>query len=800
MNNTTLLPGTALIDSLAHIGDQLGVSMIEELTISAPIVIPDDGGTTVQIKVGNPEGERRPVTVYARAAGAEDWTESATGWLSADTADSTPSTELASWPPPGAKPVDLTDFYDLMTVDYGPAFHAVRAIWLDGDSVFAELRLDSELDIDGYGVHPVLLDALLHPLAVSGFFADPEQPRLAFAWSGVRMHATAARSLRVRLVRNGADSIAVHAVDETGAAVLDIDDLAVRPVDLDKLKAPSDLRDSLFAVEWDIVSTDSGPAPKWVYHQDRDTEDTPAIVVLRPDDGDLDATVPERVHSVGLHVLRALQDWLTDERWSSSRLVVVTRAGDLVHESVRGLVRGALSENPGRFGLVEVDRDDAGTLEAALALTADEPHVAVVGGGVRVARLGRVELAVPGGPSALAGGTVLVTGATGGLGRLVTEHLATVHGVAELVLVSRSGAPEEWTDSLTETGVQVRSVAADVADRDALADVVASVAERLTAVVHVAGIVDDAVVTALRPEQWDRVLRAKVDAAWHLHELTRELDLAAFVLYSSASSTFGGAGQGNYAAGNAFLDGLARYRHELGLPAISLAWGLWSEDAGMGGRLTDADLARMARAGTLPLSAEQGLTLFDSALGSDRPALVPIRLNLAAMRGRDDAPHLLRRVAPAGSRRAIANNGDGSGPSLADRLVAMPEADRNKTLLDLVRGSAAVVLGHADGAAVPEQRPFKDLGFDSLMAVELRNRLGQATGLKLSATVIFNYPTPKAMAEYLRDKLIGTREIAVRDSVSEHVDDDPVVIVGMGCRLPGGVCSPEDLWGLVVSG
>ena len=338
-----------------------------------------------------------------------------------------------------------------------------------------------------------------------------------------------------------------------------------------------------------------------------------------------------------------------------------------------------------------------------------------------------------------------------------------------------------------------------------MANVVESVADRLVAVVHLAGVVDDGVVSALTPGQWDAVLGPKVNGAWHLHDLTKDLDLAAFVLYSSASSILGGAGQGNYAAANAFLDALAEYRQEIGLPAVSLAWGLWAESGGMGGRLSKTDLERMARFGTLALSAEQGLALFDLALASDRATLMPMRLDLAAVRASGEVPALLRLVAPPVLRRAT--NRSISDAAFAQRLSTLSEAGQHEMLLELVRANAAVVLGHAGPDAVEPDHVFKDLGFDSLTAVELRNRLAEVIGIRLPTTVVFNYPTPRVLGRFLRKELLGENaqtpsangDAAVVDEVVPDAGD-PVVVVGMGCRLPGGVGCPEDLWGLVAGG
>ncbi|WP_019076034.1 SDR family NAD(P)-dependent oxidoreductase, partial [Streptomyces hokutonensis] len=824
VGGVVLLPGTALLDALAHIGEELDAPVVEELTISAPIVVPESEGVELRIHVGVPDGrETRVVRVHTRAGSGGDWTENASGALSdaydtvAEGVSGPDGTEGAVWPPAAARPVDLDGFYDHLTVDYGPAFHAVQAVWTEPGRVHAEVRLPeaaAQTPAASYGVHPVLLDAALHPLGIAGFFAEPDRPRLAFSWSGVRVHAVGARTLRVTLAQAGPETVTIRAVDETGAPVVDIEGLVVRPVDPERLRqaAPA-RRDSLFEVEWvPAPAVAAAPVP-WTYYEDLEAENTPPVVVFRVDGGDERRTVPERVHDIGLRVLSVLQEWLADPRRSDSRLVVATRAGELVQEAVRGLVRTAQSENPGRFGLLEIDSaaepDDTAAVALGISVAGDEPQIAVRDGRAFVARLKRADAVAAAPASRLTGGAVLVTGATGGLGRLVTDHLVTAHGVSELVLLSRSGVSEERlaeVAALSATGVDVRSVAGDVADRGLLAEIVTSLGDRLAGIVHTAGVVDDAVIDALRPEQWDAVLRPKVDAVWHLHELTRHLDLAAFVVYSSASSTFGGAGQGNYAAGNAFLDAFAAHRHAQGLPAVSLAWGLWAEKAGMGGRLSDTDLARMARIGTLPLSAEQGLALFDQALETDRPALVPIRLDLPAVRASGEVPALLRNLVRASSRRTVKENqADQDGPALAQRLAALAPAEQDRELLSLVRAAAAAVLGHATSDAVEAGRAFKEAGFDSLTAVELRNRLTEATGVRLPAAVIFNYPTPKALAGHLRTELLGATDPAdpapeAPDTTVPEDADDAIAIVAMGCRFPAGIDSPEELWRFLEAG
>ncbi|MEU3860744.1 SDR family NAD(P)-dependent oxidoreductase [Streptomyces sp. NPDC028722] len=368
--------------------------------------------------------------------------------------------------------------------------------------------------------------------------------------------------------------------------------------------------------------------------------------------------------------------------------------------------------------------------------------------------VGKAVLTVPRRPDP--GGTVLVTGGTGALGALVARHLVTEHGARNLLLTSRRGpdAPgaAELTAELTSLGASVRVAACDAADRDALARLLDSVPARepLTAVVHAAGVVDDGVLSLLTPERMAAVLRPKADAALNLHQLTKDLDLAAWVLFSSAAGVLGNPGQANYAAANSFLDGLARIRHRQGLPAVSLAWGLWSYASDMTGALAVADLRRTERAGMLGLAADEGLALFDAALTADEPALVPTRLDLSVLRGQaaSGGLHPLLRGLVRAPRRAT-GAGPATGRTLAGRLAALPADEKAAFVLDVVRKEAAAVLGHADASLVLPDRAFKEAGFDSLTAVELRNRLGKAAGKRLPTTAVFDYPAPTALAQYL---------------------------------------------------
>ncbi|MEU2733870.1 KR domain-containing protein, partial [Streptomyces griseoviridis] len=300
----------------------------------------------------------------------------------------------------------------------------------------------------------------------------------------------------------------------------------------------------------------------------------------------------------------------------------------------------------------------------------------------------------------------------------------------------------------------------------------------------------------------DGVLRAKVDAAWHLHELTRGSGLDAFVVYSSVAGLLGTAGQANYAAGNAYLDALAAHRRAQGLPGLSLAWGLWDGTHGMGAALGDTDLARWRRMGITPLTPEDGLALFDRALAEGPALRIPAALDLSVPRARaDEAPALLRGPGGTRPRRAAARAASGTADGWAARVAAQPPQTRHDTVHDLVRSTVAAVLGHAEAGTLDPRRAFKDLGFDSLAGVELRNRLNAVTGLRLPTTAVFDHPSATALADFLLSRLPGTRPATDRpEPRAAAVADDPIAIVGMACRFPGGVASPEDLWGLVRGG
>ncbi|MEU8220982.1 type I polyketide synthase [Micromonospora taraxaci] len=1158
-----LLPGTAFVELAIRAGDEVGCGRVDELTLEVPLLLPERGGVAIQVRVGPADDAgRRTISIHSQPDDSQEWTQHATGALATTTATDadrlTVPTDLSSWPPAGATPIDVTDHYQKMAqfgYAYGPTFHGLQAAWQRGDDIFAEVALpqDAAREAGRYGIHPALLDAALHAVALGTFFHTPGQVRLPFAWTGLSLLASGPTALRVRISPHGPDAVAVAVADSAGKLVATAESLVVAPVSTDQLEQIlAGERRSLFRIDWLAIPAPDKPVTgRWMIlgddplHMAARLRGEGATVDGYPDlataaqtinehgpthdvlvltyggdhvaedghsgngtgDSQTDGGIAERTRTRLAQVLTTLQAWLTDDRWHSSQLVVLTHkavpAGlqrhgvDATQAAVWGLMRSAQAEHPGRIVLVDID-NSASSAALLTVLDGGEPQVAIRDGRLLAPRLartgsdmlvppngapwrldiqaaagtmeglslvacpqvteplepGQVRISVraaglnfldafialglqPGsrplgseaagvitgigpdvtgltvgdrvmglvphafGPIAvtdhrllvpiprgwsfeqaasvpvvfltayyglfdlaglqagesvlvhaaaggvgmaavqlaqqagaqvfgtaspgkwdtlralglddahiassrtldfehhfrthsqaqgvdivlnsLAGefvdasarllpragrflemgktdirdadqiaeqyptvayqafdlmqagperiqqmlsnimelfeqgrvrplpvtswdvrqarqalrylsqarhtgkivlsvpapldptGTVLVTGGTGLLGGLVARHLVRGLGVQRLVLTSRQGMRADraaaLVDELTGLGAHVSVVACDAADRDALAEMLARVpAEHpLTGVVHAAGVLADGLIESMTDQQLAQVLRPKVDAAVNLHELTRDMDLGMFVLFSSAAGVLGGPGQGNYAAANAFLDALAIRRRAEGLPATSIAWGLWAEASGMTAHLQHSDLARMSRSGVTPMSTEQALALFDAAVGSGEPLLVAARWDTSRLRAQAEAnvlPAMLRGLARGAFRPSVAAAADTS--VLVRRLTGVSEADQQRVLLDLVRGHVATVLGHTNLDAVDVTQAFKDIGFDSLTAVELRNRLGAATGLRLPATLVFDYPTPTALATYLRVELAPTSS-----SASEAGDADP---------------------------
>ncbi|GGQ05371.1 hypothetical protein GCM10010266_30830 [Streptomyces griseomycini] len=837
-----LLPAAAFVEMALHAGASADAPVLDGLALTAPLSLPADGTVELQVKVSGPDGAgRRTVLFHARPhtpAGDRPWQRHASGTLVPEqrpadrgAAATAAAAGAAPWPPSGAVPLHAGDPYERLAgngLSYGPAFRGLRAAWRLGEELYAEVALPEaagaplpEAGAPGFALHPALLDAALHALALDGRAADRTGPggtggggvSLPFAFDGVRLLTAGARRLRVRITPGPDGRAGVELTDTAGAPVAAVRSLTLRPLPRTGPGTAGPVTGVLHRMDWVPLPESPVPVavPPWgvlgaagaplvdvlaprgsgvpVCADPASDGASPAVLVAPcppPPETTREAQDPAaQTRWAAGWALKLVREWLAEPRPANSRLVLVTsgavapddggsadggplgggtRSGDSgggvpvpAHAPVWGLVRSALRENPGRFALVDMD-DHPGSVRLLPALlAAAAPETVVRRGTAYVPKLVRVAGATEErrprrglDPE----GTVLVTGGTGSLGMLVARHLVTAHGVRHLLLVGRRGpdAPGvgELVAELGESGAEVTVRACDVADRAALAALLDSVpADRpLTGVVHTAGVLDDGIVPSLTAGRLERVLRPKADAALALHELTRGRDLAMFALFSSVAGAFGSAGQANYAAANCVLDALARHRKRLGLPGTSIVWGPWRQSGGMTAHLTDADLRRMARSGLGPLEEDEGLALFDAAVTGDEPVVVAARLDPAALGGGDPTADRSRAPVPV-----AAGAGGGGGVPFGRRLAAASPDERGGLLLTEVRALAASVLGHPEGAgAIDGDDLLADLGLDSLAAVDLRNLLVASTGLALPPTLLFDFPTPRAVAAELAER------------------------------------------------
>jgi acyl transferase domain-containing protein/NAD(P)-dependent dehydrogenase (short-subunit alcohol dehydrogenase family)/acyl carrier protein len=812
---TVILPGTAFVELALFAAQNLGLNVIEELTLESPLIIPSAGAVLLQIHLASADNAgRRPVHIYSRTeqdASREDlaaWIRHAEGTLAPE--GESASFHLSTWPPTGAVPLSMNGFYESLAnigLNYGPGFQGVRSVWQMGADLYAEIQLN-EAAVENAGrfaFHPALFDAALHTLALQ---ANHGTIRVPFSWTGLQSRAFSADALRVRIQRDvDGNAAKLWIADEAGSPVAWVQQVALRATSADQLEttfatqrpealfhlhwtelqqaspASLPLNGALFGV-WDFDHLPGNHAANWIRYPDLATlqkaidqgASAPEIafaLMPGPPPG-TEVNEIEAAHHAASRALSLLQAWTADERLASSRLAVVTRRAvaaldgedvpNLIHASIRGLVRTAQNEHP-EFAIHLVDTDGSENSQRALftALDSSEPQLALREGRRLVPRLSRLPQAGETPQNLDPEGTVLITGGTGTLGSMVARRLVEKHGVRHLLLTSRQGAAAPGAEvlilELQAAGAEASIAACDAADYNALKILLDGIpaSHPLTAVVHCAGVLDDGVLQALTPERLGRVFAPKMDAAWNLHQFTRDRDLAAFVLFSSISGILGNPGQANYAAANTFLDALAQHRRANGLAASSLAWGYWEEKSGISGRLTPMDAGRMRRAGILPISSEQGLELLDVCLRRSEAVLIPARFNLGAIANSAKIPILFRELIRGQASRRMAT--DTSASPLRQDLSSLSPTDRQRALLNLVRSEAAAVLGLSSPAVLDESRSLHELGLDSLMALDLRNRLTARMGTRFPTTLLFDYPTSAALAEFIDSRIARSPQV-----------------------------------------
>ncbi|MGN9762976.1 SDR family NAD(P)-dependent oxidoreductase [Streptomyces sp. SD31] len=817
---------------------------VTDLLLLAPLTLPDTNTVEVSVEVVT-AGTAPEITVHSRPRGQEpaDWTLHATA--SAAESSTAPADRPPTWPEP-AEPAWDEDTYDRLTglgLGYGPAFQGVRQAAATGDgTVLARLSLPpmARDAVGPYPVHPALLDAALH-VAVALDTGD-RRVLLPVAVARCVLPPGGATDLTASVRRTGGSG-----TDLTlDVSLWDADGFPAGRLEGVRLRAanPADLNSSrngrhLYEMAWTAVpkARAETPGSVWAVYGDppdpvvaaarRDLraagvqvadEDTDIVVRFWPPtaaDAEPAATAQE-LATTALAELQALISLPPDK--APTRTIWITRGaiaaadGDavpgLAQSVLWGLVRSARTEHPD-LGLTLIDLDlyldlgggDEPPLLSALT-HADEPELVLRRGELLAPRLIRARPAPSDRPAPIpTDGTVLITGGLGAVGRHIARLLAE-NGVPRLLLTSRQGTDDpgasEATAELTALGAEVEVAACDVADEAALADVLARVGadSPLRGVVHCAGVLADGVLAELTPERLAQVLRPKVDGAAHLHRLTAGHPLDLFLLVSSAAGVVGNAGQSNYAAANVFLDQLAYHRRALGLPGVSVSFGAW---AGEGLAAEHADLERMAHLGHRALTPDQGRELTELSLRRDTAHLVAWALDLPRLRAAAPAGALWRSLLPAPRTDRAGSH------TVADRLSRLPEPERAARVLALVREEAAHALGLPSTEPVRPDQPLRDLGMDSVTAVDLRNRISTRLGTRLPATLLFDHPTPTRLAEYLLAGALATtgrtsHRAAAPAPTPGPPSDEPVALVAMACRLPGGVKDPEGLWRLVEEG
>jgi acyl transferase domain-containing protein/acyl carrier protein len=843
-----LVPGAMiaeLVRAAAEIAAEGVPRAIASLVLSTPMFI-DDGELRVQVVLS---AKGRRAEVHGRS-GRDPTHGPWVSYAQAEIDDAPMATpmrlDLKAIRARCAEAVSLSEMDDVFAtagLAIGDVIKGIVDLRRGEGEAIAEIALDDAIDVEGFALHPLLLDAALRAI-VGALVLETERRLVLYELGRFVLHRAATRSAsaHVCVLEKSAGGVLadVIIVDQDGEVIAEARRVALRIADPTRLRTASalDLGAMLYRVAWQpscptastgttprgwaVVDTGDAAKAASLAKSLRDRGENCEIVALdalrqgAPREnivyhasGDCEAAEALRAALDGLAVVQAIGEVQSPPRvWWLTRGAVSVAGEDVVPAAaaVWGLARTVLQERPElRCTLVDVasDGDPAEALSREASFTDEEDQVAWRREGRSVPRLRRVAVDAP--PDALfrsKDATVLVTGGLGALGLHAARALAEF-GIRHLLLVGRRGAEPpgaaEAIEELRALGALVTVAAVDVADCDALAELLATAVPAdapLLGVVHAAGVTEDGLLRTQTPEQFARLFASKVEGAWNLHLLTRGMDLDMFALFSSTAGTLGSGGTGAYAAANAYLDALATHRGAQGLTATSLAWGPWA-DGGMATALHPKLRARFEREGLALMSAEEGKALFTMATTRADPHLVLARVKLSALEtsGRATPPPIWRALV----RSRASARGSAMGATWSHDWSRLPPEGREKAAVSAVSTEVARALGLSSAASVPVDTPLRELGLDSLLAVALRNALSRHSGVQLAATLAFDYPTAREIARHLVAMVVAP-DADPRSPIVAASSTEPIAVVAMACRFPGGVRDPEALWELLEKG
>ncbi|WP_315833555.1 type I polyketide synthase [Bradyrhizobium prioriisuperbiae] len=823
VGEAALMPGAGLCELVRAGGEHCLGEAVEvlSLVLQAPLVLPEHGGRRVQVLVSEEDG-RTEVSVYSQpsdASAATEWTLHASSEVRRLRLEAVPRLDLAAVRARCAERVEVAQAYETLAslgLDYGAAFRGLQSLWVGTDEALGEVVLPDGVEgAERYGIHPALLDAAFHSLLRIG---EVSSLHLPFAMDRVVVHAQGAAAawvhVRARPEAAGEASegllVDVTLSDAQGDVLVEVVGLRSRAAEESSLPRSEGTANALYQLGWSPSPSPqvSAPSGRWVVVAGQDEASAAVVDRLRQagaectcvDVSGLSAALPadhvvclwgrgaevedaeaaQRVASAGLSMVQLLAQQERAPRlwWVTRGAVSVTaaEASEVAQASLWGLGRTVMQEHP-ELGCtlvdVEATADMAEEIVRELSSADDEQEIAWRAGERHVARLRRaLESAVL--REVRTDGTVVITGGLGTLGLHVARWLAQ-RGTKHIVLTGRRGlatpGAAEAVEELEALGARVTVSSADVSERSAVHGLLAAIPSELPlrGVVHAAGISDIGMLVQQSAERFARVMAAKVGGACHLDAETRGLDLDVFVLFSSVASTIVPAGLGGYAAANACLDALAARRRAAGLPGQSLAWGPWtdasSKAAGLASGLDRVRQVRLAKSGLGSVDPLHGIALFKAALGRSEAQLLPVPLDLGVLRKSFEGtvPPLWRELVRSPRRATAAPRRGG----WAAELALLLEKDRAAAVIEVVRGEVARVLSLGAADAVESERPLKELGLDSLMAVVLRNALGKRAGARLPATLAFDYQTPAAIARYLLERVLSAQGVATNESLPE---------------------------------